>query len=152
VGSPLAPDAFAAFLELGETLDRLEKGRADPSEASRIGKDVAERATKASDAIEAVDVSGLVGGKGFEFELVDSVFDSQDSLVSGLDLYARAGEMVEHLARADPTEMQRLTKQVRSIYEVAQTVFGNGYFDYANALKKAGLAAPFGPPPTFPGP
>jgi hypothetical protein len=113
---------------------------------------VAERAKDASDAIDGVDVSSLVAGKGFEFELVDSVFDSQDSLVSGLDLFGQAGQLAEKAARADPQESERLAEQARSVYQTAQTVFQDGYSDYANALQKAGLAAPFGPPPTFPGP
>jgi len=153
VGQVLSPGAFAAFVNLGTTLDDLEKGKGDPKEATETGVDVAKTASDASKAIADVDVSSLVGGKGFEFELVDSVFDSQDALVEALDLYGRAGELLRQAAEAEGAERDLLLEHAGAVLEIAQRVFQDGYADYTRALQKAGLAtAPFAQPPTFPGP
>jgi hypothetical protein len=161
VGQPAPPTGFTAFPQLTTLLTGLRSGDVDAETATTAAQDAVDRASATADAVEAIDVTGIVQGKDLDPTFVVYLFDSRDDLVSALRLYEQAAALAELAATSDPPMRDDLIDRAEGVAAAAGEVFARGYDSYVEAQSRAGTFQPTvpgltgppltGPPVTGPG-
>jgi len=153
VGKPVPPSGFEAFPALTPAVEQLEGDSAEaPADARAIvvtSSDAVDAATSAIDALQGIDETELIRGKGFSEEFVVYVINSKGNLLRSMRLFVEAGELTKAAAQAHGADRAILLARARGVLNVAAEVFSRGYADLVEAQTKAGVFEPssVGAPP-----
>ncbi len=148
VGLPAPPTGFTAFPALAADVERLSNGDVKPEAAAEAAKGVRTKARGAWQALNEIDLTEMVAGKGFGLSLVNYFFNAREKMVDALKLYERAAIMVQAAADATKTERAGLLDSAGGIMDVAASLFNSGYSDYVQVQFEGGILQPsFGTAP-----
>lgn len=154
VGQANPPAGFVAFTDLQTAIGDLvaeEPGApADSKAVKQTATDAAASAKTALEALNQIDESALIQGKGFSEEFVLYVINAKGNFVRAMTLYGEAAKLLELGADAQGAERAELATRSQAIANVASEIFDRGYADYIQAQSKAGTFAP--PAPGLPAP
>jgi uncharacterized membrane protein YgcG len=128
-------------------LGQLDPSKAPPKGALTTAQDAESATKKAAAAIDAIDTTKLLGGKGFDATLVTTVQDSQTGMVNGLKLYEQIANTTALAIKASGSEQKDLVQVATNLIPTAKSLFDAGYQGYVEAQVSAGVYAP----PTQPG-
>lgn len=156
IGQPRPPSGFDAFGELGSALADLENetkdARADAGAIAGTTADTVASAENALDALEGIDETALIRGKGFSEEFVLYVINSKANLGRAMRLYGESARLTELAAGATGEERSELVGRARAVLDVANEVFSRGYAEYIEVQTIANIFQPttpaLGTPPT----
>jgi hypothetical protein len=86
VGQPNQTSGFDVTPAAVALIEPLKSGKNVPPDAEKTASAAADSAKHAAAAIDAIDTTHLMGGKGFDATTVTTVQDSQTGMVNGLKL------------------------------------------------------------------
>lgn len=142
VGTQAPPQPFQALPELGTALDDLggksPNAKADAASAKSAGG----KAKEAADGFEQVQVTSIVGGKGFDESFVNYAINSKARMTEGLRLYQQVAAMIEQGVQLSGDQRTTLLATAKAVLDQANTIFGEGYNDYIQAQTIAGTFTP----------
>jgi hypothetical protein len=154
IGQANPPAGFAAFTDLQTAIGNLvaeKPGAPVDSEAlKQTATDAASSAKTALEALQQIDETALIQGKGFSEEFVLYVINAKGNFVRAMTLYGEAAKLLELAADAQGPERAELAARTQAIANAATEIFDRGYADYIQAQSKAGTFAP--PAPGLPAP
>ncbi len=149
IGQAQPPSSFLAFTDLTTAIATLQaetpKSPADPQALQQTASDAVTSAKTALEALQAIDETALIRGKGFSEEFVLYVINSKENLVRAMVLYREAAQLLELAADAQGAERVALAARAHAIANAAKETFDRGYADYVEAQTKAGVFAPAAP-------
>jgi len=156
IGQANPPVGYSAFTDLQTAIGDLvaEKPGApgDSKALTQTATDAATSAKTALEALQAIDETALIQGKGFSEEFVLYVINSKGDFVHAITLYGEAAKLLELAADAQGPERAELAARSQAIEKAATELFDRGYADYIEAQTKAGTFAPPAPAPGLPAP
>ena len=120
----------------------------EPGEWDALTQTAGDAATSAKTALEAlqsIDETALIRGKGFSEDFVLHVINAKDNFVQAMTLYGEAAKLLELAADAPGAERAELAARTKAILKAATEMFDRGYSDYVEAQTKAGVFAPQAP-------
>jgi len=123
---------------------------ADPKALTQTATDAATSAKTALEALQSIDETALIRGKGFSEDFVLYVINAKSNFVGAMTLYGEAAKLLELAADAQGAERAELAARTKAILKSATEMFDRGYGDYVEAQTKAGVFAP--PAPGLPAP
>jgi hypothetical protein len=156
IGQARAPSGFDAFTEFGAAVAGLEaetpQAPADSKALEQTAADTLASGKAALEALQAIDETALIRGKGFSEDLVVYLINSKENLVRAMVLYREAAQLLELAAGAEGAQRAELAARTRGILDAANETFARGYADYVEAQTKAGVFTPSAPVPELPAP
>jgi hypothetical protein len=96
----------------------------------------------AEQALEELDASELVSGKGFSQEFVLYVIGSRADIARAVSLYEQAALLLRMAADAEGPERAELVARARGVADAAADLLSSGYADFVQAQTEAGLFDP----------
>jgi hypothetical protein len=143
------PPGYTAFTDLQTAIGNLvaEKPGA-PADSKALKQTATDAATSAKTALEAlqqIDETALIRGKGFSEDFVLYVINAKENLVRAMTLYGEAAKLLELAADAQGPERAELAARTKAIMTASTEIFDRGYSDYVEAQSKAGTFAPAAP-------
>ncbi|HEX9717873.1 MAG TPA: hypothetical protein VGA93_08020 [Actinomycetota bacterium] len=148
VGQPAPPSGFSAFPALTADVEGLSNGDVKPEAAAEAAKGVRTTARGAWQALDEIDLTEMVAGKGFDLSLVNYFFNAREKMADALKLYERVAVMVEQAANASGAERADVLDSAKGITDVAASLFNSGYSDYVQVQFEGGILQPsFGTAP-----
>ena len=149
IGQAQPPTGYQVFTDLSTAVDNLVSEKpdapADPKALTQTATDAATSAKTALEALQAIDETVLIRGKGFSEEFVLYVINAKANLVRAMTLYGEAAKLLELAADAQGAERAELAARAKAILKAATEMFDRGYGDYVEAQTKAGVFAPAAP-------
>ena len=149
IGQAQPPAGYTVFSDLATAVDDLEAEKpgapADSKALKQTATDATTSAATALEALEAIDETALIRGKGFSEDFVLYVINSKGNLVRAMVLYREAARLLELAADAQGAERVALAARTRGILNAATEIFDRGYADYVEVQTKAGVFAPASP-------
>ena len=149
IGQAQPPAGYQVFTDLSTAVDNLvaEKPDApvDPKALTQTAGDAATSAKTALEALQSIDETALIRGKGFSEDFVLHVINAKDNFVQAMTLYGEAAKLLELAADAQGAERVELAARTKAILNAATETFDRGYADYVEAQSKAGVFAPPAP-------
>jgi cell division septation protein DedD len=148
--SAVPPDLVVIFPSVATDLPKIGtdiKG----SDAVKRGKEIADQATAASDALSSIPVSDVIPS---EFQSVRDTFtDGQFLMSQGVGLYEQIGQLIQASTAFTKAGAQPLLDQAQALANKAGTLFDQGYGKVIRVAKSVGINVniPFVPPPVAPG-
>jgi hypothetical protein len=156
IGQARAPSGFDAFTEFGTAVADLEaetpQAPVDSKALEQTAADTLVSAKTALEALQEIDETALIKGKGFSEDFVVYLINSKGNLVRAMVLYREAAHLLELAAGAEGAQRAELAARTRGILDVANETFARGYADYVEAQTKAGVFTPSAPVPGLPAP
>jgi hypothetical protein len=154
IGQAQPPAGYQVFADLSTAVADLvaEKPNApaDPKALTQTATDAATSAKTALEALQTIDETALIRGKGFSEDFVLYVINAKGNLVQAMTLYGEAAKLLELAANAQGADRAELAARSKAILNAATGIFDRGYADYVEAQTKAGTFAP--PAPGLPAP
>jgi hypothetical protein len=154
IGQARAPSGFDAFTEFGTAVADLvgetPQAPVDSQALEQTAADTLASVKAALEALQGIDETALIRGKGFSEDFVVSLIDSKENLLAALILYREAAQLLELAAGTEGAQRAELAVRTRGILDAANETFARGYADYVEAQTKAGVFAP--PTPGLPAP
>jgi hypothetical protein len=154
IGQAQPPAGYQVFADLSTAVADLvaEKPNApaDPKALTQTATDAATSAKTALEALQTIDETALIRGKGFSEDFVLYVINAKGNLVRAMTLYGEAAKLLELAANAQGADRAELAARSKAILNAATGIFDRGYADYVEAQTKAGTFAP--PAPGLPAP
>jgi hypothetical protein len=130
------------FTGLRTVVDQMAKGET-AKDAAGVAERAHEDATAAIETLDAVNLSDLLRDQGLNEAETIYFLNSQEGLVSGLQVYERVAALAGEAAAArDPGTARAIAREAKALLPVANSVFEDAWFDYQEALGRVGLAAP----------
>ncbi|HEX9716420.1 MAG TPA: hypothetical protein VGA93_00570, partial [Actinomycetota bacterium] len=129
VGQPAPPSGFSAFPALAADLDGLAAGDVKPEVAAENAKAAKASARSSWKALDAIDVTSIAGGRGFDLAYINYFFNAREKMADALRLYERVAVMVEQAANASGAERADVLDSAKGITDVAASLFNSGYSD-----------------------
>jgi hypothetical protein len=149
IGQAQPPTGYLVFTDLSTAVDNLVAEKpdapADPKALTQTATDAATSAKTALEALQAIDETVLIRGKGFSEEFVLYVINAKANLVRAMTLYGEAAKLLELAADAQGAERAELAARTKAILNASTEIFDRGYSDYVEAQTKAGVFAPAAP-------
>jgi hypothetical protein len=149
IGQAQPPAGYQVFADLSTAVDNLlaetPDAPADTEALTQTASDAATSAKTALEALQSIDESALVRGKGFSEDFVLYVINAKGNLVRAMTLYGEAAKLLELAADAQGAERAELAARTKAILKAASEIFDSGYADYVEAQTKAGVFAPQAP-------
>jgi hypothetical protein len=142
IGQSSPPAGFTALPSLGTTLDGLRQGTTSQKDAISAAKTAGSQAKDAADALNAIDVPKLVGGKGFTKEYVNYAINSKTRFVEAMSLYQRVASLIETAATTSGPTSSSILDSAKGVLDTANQIFSEGYSDYVEAQTDAGTFVP----------
>ena len=156
IGQAQPPSSFDVFTDLATAISGLEaetpNAPADPQALKQAASDTVTSAKTALEALQAIDETALIRGKGFSEEFALYMINSKANFVQAMGLYREAAQLLDLAADAQGAERVALAARVRGISNASNEVFDRGYADYVEAQTKAGVFAPAAPGTGLPTP
>jgi hypothetical protein len=141
LGQPVPPASFSGFPELTQAVADLENETADEPVAAEelhtIAKNARQSVRLGLQALEEIDESELVGGKGFSEAFVLYVIDSKADIVRALTAYRQAALLVDMAADAEGAERRELVERARGVMDIAAELLSRGYSEFVQAQTAA---------------
>jgi hypothetical protein len=154
VGQANPPAGYTVFTDLhtavGTLVAETPGAPADSKALTQTATDAASSAKTALVALNQIDETALIRGKGFSEEFVLYVINAKANFVQAMTLYGEAAKLLELAADAQGPERAALAARTKAIANAATETFDRGYADYVQAQTKAGTFAP--PAPGLPAP
>ena len=154
IGQANPPAGYTVFTDLQTAIGNLvaEKPDApvDPKALKQAATDAATSAKTALEALQQIEETELIRGKGFSEEFILYVINAKGNFVRAMSLYGEAARLLEIAADAEGPERAELAVRTEAIAKAATEIFDRGYADYIQAQAKAGTFAP--PLPGLPAP
>jgi cell division septation protein DedD len=144
------PDLVVIFPSVATDLPKIGtdiKG----SDAVKRGKEIADEATAASQALGSIPVSDVIPS---EFQSARDTFnEGQFLMAQGVGLYEQIGQLIQASTAFTKAGAQPLLDQAQALANKAGTLFDRGYGDIIRVAKSVGIKVniPFVPPPVAPG-
>lgn len=146
VGQPLPPSGFSVLPSLRSDLEGLQKGSLSANAAQKDATSASAAAAAAAKALDKIDVTGLVSGKGIADDaFVLDMINSRSRMSQALKLYRTAAQLVTDGAQASGDARAKLLDRASSILDVAGGLFADGFTDYVNAQGTAKIFQPILP-------
>ena len=149
LGQTQAGGAFTLLPQIATDLKGLGSGAVKADAAAKDAKTYGTQASDGADALHKIDPSSMVSGKGVEdAAFVRDLLNGRFKMEQGLRMAAQAATLLGQAAAAGTdAERTMLLGDANKAFEVAQTVFADGYTDWVNAQVTAGtyVAPGFGP-------
>lgn len=146
LGQPVPPTSFSGFPELAQVLADLENETTDEPvdarEAQRTAANTLQSVRNAQRALEEIEESELVSGKGFSEEFVLYVINSKENIDRALALYRQAALLVDMAADAEGEQRELLVARSRGVADAAAELLSRGYSEFVQAQTEAGLFDP----------
>jgi hypothetical protein len=146
LGEPTPPASFSGFPELEQVLTNLEGETSDQPvedrELRRTSDNTLQSVRNAQQALEEIDASELVRGRGFSEEFVLYMINSKADLVRAVSLYREAAELVAMAADAEGAERADLVARARGVADAAAELLSHGYSEFVQAQTEAELFDP----------
>ena len=154
IGQANPPAGYTAFTDLQTAIgDLVAEKPGAPAESRALKQTATDAATSAKtalDALQQIDETALIRGKGFSEDFVLYVINAKGNLVQAMTLYGEAAKLLELAADAQGPERAELAARTQAIMTASTEIFDRGYSDYVEAQSKAGTFAP--PAPGLPAP
>lgn len=154
IGQAQPPAGYQVFTDLATAVGELEAEEpgspADPKALKQTAGAAVTSAKTALEALDGIDETALVQGKGFSEDFVLYVINAKGNFVRAMVLYREAARLLELAADAQGAERVALAASASAILSSATELFDRGYADYVEAQTKAGVFAPA--PPGLPAP
>jgi hypothetical protein len=154
IGQAQPPAGYQVFTDLSTAVDGLVAEEPDaPADTKALTQTATGAVTSAETALEAlqtIDETELIRGKGFSEDFVLYVINAKGNLVRAMTLYGEAAKLLELAADARGAERAELAARSQAILNVATETFDRGYADYVQAQTAAGVFEP--PAPGLPAP
>ena len=154
IGQANPPAGYTVFTDLQTAIGNLVAEKpgapADSEALKQTATDAASSAKTALEALQQIDETALIRGKGFSEEFVLYVINAKANFVQAMTLYGEAAKLLELAADAQGPERAELAARTQAIANAATETFDRGYADYIQAQTKAGTFAP--PAPGLPAP
>jgi hypothetical protein len=135
---------------IGQLVAEKPGAPADSKALTQAATAAESSAKTALDALQQIDETALIQGKGFSEEFVLYVINAKGNFVRAMTLYGEAAKLLELAADAQGPERAELAARGQAIADSATEIFDHGYADYIEAQTKAGTFAP--PAPGLPAP
>jgi hypothetical protein len=146
LGQPVPPASFSSFPELGQVLTDLEAETGDQPvedrELRRTSENTLQSVRNAQRALEEIDESELVRGRGLSEEFVLYVINSKADLIRGVSLYRQAALLVDMAADAEGEQREELVTRARGVADAAGELVSSGYSEFVQAQTDAELFDP----------
>jgi len=146
VGQSLPPSGYQAFADLSAAVDQLEKDSKDaPADLAAIATTAGNAITgarSATDALDAIDETALVRGKGFDETFVLYLINAKGNMLRSMRLYEQVGDLLESAAGAEGAQRAAFLGAARGVLNVASETFARGYADFVEAQTRAGTFVP----------
>jgi hypothetical protein len=146
IGQANPPAGYVAFTDLQTAIGNLvaeEPGAPVDSKAlKQTATDASTSSTTALEALQQIDETALLQGKGFSEEFALYVINAKGGFVQAMTLYGEAAKLLELAADAQGPERAELATRTQAIANAATEIFDRGYDDYIQAQSKAGTFAP----------
>jgi hypothetical protein len=153
IGQAQPPAGYQVFTSLSTAVDNLvaeePDAPVDPKALTQTASDAATSAKTALEALQSIEETALIRGKGFSEDFVLYVINAKDDFVQAMTLYGEAAKLLELAADAQGPERAELAVRTKAILNAATETFDRGYADYVEAQTKAGV---FAPAPGLPAP
>jgi hypothetical protein len=117
----------------------LSKGKATPKSARAVLDKASLDAKKAGASMEAFDIAGNISGKGFTADAATQFIDSKYEMVQAMSLYQQSADLAVKALEATGAQRIALAKMAVSLRSSADSLFGQGWIAYDNALSAAGI-------------
>ena len=154
IGQAQPPAGYQVFTDLSTAVDGLvaeePDAPADPKALTQTATGAVTSAETALEALQTIDETELIRGKGFSEDFVLYVINAKSNLVRAMTLYGEAAKLLELAADAQGAERAELAARSQAILNVATETFDRGYADYVQAQTAAGVFEP--PAPGLPAP
>jgi hypothetical protein len=133
-GAPpsMLPDASAVTVA-------LSKGQKLSASAQAVLDKASLQAKKTAAALEAFDIAGTISGKGFSADAAQAFIDSKYDMVQALGLYSQSADLSVKALQATGAERKDLAKMAVTLRASADSLFGQGWNAYSNAMNAAGI-------------
>ena len=149
IGQANPPAGYTAFTDLQTAIGNLVAEKpgapADSKALKQTATDAAASARTALEALQQIDETALIRGKGFSEDFVLYVINAKENLVRAMTLYGEAAKLLELAADAQGPERAELAARTQAIMTASTEIFDRGYSDYVDAQSKAGTFAPAAP-------
>ena len=152
IGQANPPAGYVAFTDLQTAIGNLvaEKPGApvDSKALKQTATDAATSAKTALEALQQIDETALIRGKGFSEEFVLYVINAKGNFVRAMTLYGEAAKLLELAADAQGPERAELATRTQAIANAATEIFDRGYArlrpgaDQGGHVRAAGAGAP----------
>jgi predicted negative regulator of RcsB-dependent stress response len=148
LGQAVQPTGFNVFPTLSTTISDFEKGAVSAKDARSTVTGIAKQAETAYQALDKVDVLGLVQDKGFNEGFVVFMLDSKSKMVTALKVFAHAAQLMESGTELHGAAQDQLVAQAKDLTQIATDTFNDGYTDY---IQVQAAARVLNVSPTIPG-
>jgi hypothetical protein len=146
LGQPVAPTSFSGFPDLQQALTRVEGETGDQpvddQQLRETSKNTLQSVENAQAALEEIEESDLVSGKGFSQEFVLYVIESKADIVRAVTLYGEAARLLEMAANAEGEQRRELVARARGVADAAADLLNDGYSEFVQAQTEAGVFDP----------
>ena len=137
VGTTSGPTA-TLFTDVTTPLSDLVKGKLDSGLSSTLK--TAESNDKAAlRNVSGIDISAQFGDKGFNKATINLAFNSQSKMKEALELYQQVFSLMREASVAKGTQVTSLATDAQNIKTTADSLFSQGYTDYANLKSAVGI-------------
>jgi hypothetical protein len=141
LGEPVPPASFSAFPAFTQALTDLENETADePADArelQRTSANTRQSVRNGLSALEEIDESQMVQGKGFSEEFVLYIINSKADIIRALNLYREAAFLVDMAAEAEGEQREGLAARARGVADAAAELLSRGYSEFVQAQTEA---------------
>jgi len=141
LGQTQAGGAFTLLPQVASDLKGLGSGSVKPAAAAADAKTYGKQASDGADTLHTIDPATMVSGKGVEdAAFVRDLLNGRFKMEEGLRMAAQASTLLGQAAAAGTNaERTMLLGDANQAFQVAQTVFADGYTDWINAQVTAGV-------------
>jgi hypothetical protein len=154
LGQPTPPASFAGFPAFAQALADLEAETGgepvDAQELRRTSENTLQSVRNGLNALEEIDESEMIRGKGLSEEFVLYIINSKDNLIRALDLYRQAALLMGMAADADGAAREELVARTRGVTDSAAELLSRGYSEFVQAQTAAGVFDPSALQPPVP--
>ena len=146
LGQPTPPASFAGFPAFAQALADLEAETGDEPvdarELQRTSEDTLQSVRNGLQALEDIDETSMIQGKGFSEEFVLYIINSKGNLIRALNLYRQAALLMGMAADAEGAEREELVARTRGVTDSAAELLSRGYSEFVQAQTVAELFDP----------
>ena len=141
LGQPVPPASFSGFPAFAQLLTDLEAETSDEpvdaQELRRTSENTLQSVRNGLKALEEIDESEMIRGKGFSEEFVLYIINSKGNIIRALNLYRQAALLVGMAAEAEGAERAELVARARGVTDAASELLSRGYSEFVQAQAEA---------------
>jgi len=147
IGQQSSGIGYSVLPTLRTDVAGLTKGTVKAAAATKDATTLITQAKTAADAIDKIDVTSLITNKGFGQTFAGYMVNSKASFGYALKAYEQSANLLEMAAGASGDQRTRLLASAKSLLDLADGLFAQGYNDYVSAQVMAHVYHPPQPIP-----